>query len=30
MIVNLVGVHFIGIIGSQIFWGGMPRLPIGG
>jgi phospholipid/cholesterol/gamma-HCH transport system permease protein len=30
MIVNLVGVHFIGIIGSQVFWGGSPRLPIGG
>ncbi|MGE4425150.1 MAG: MlaE family ABC transporter permease [Solirubrobacteraceae bacterium] len=30
MIVNLIGVHFIGIIGSQIFWGGTPRLPIGG
>ncbi|EHN11282.1 putative ABC transport system permease protein [Patulibacter medicamentivorans] len=30
MIVNLVGVHFIGIVGSQIFWGGTPRLPIGG
>jgi len=30
MIVNLVGVHFIGIVGSQIFWGGVPRLPIGG
>ncbi len=30
MIVNLVGVHFIGIIGSQVFWGGTPRLPIGG
>ena len=30
MIANLVGVHFIGILGSQIFWGGTPRLPIGG
>jgi phospholipid/cholesterol/gamma-HCH transport system permease protein len=30
MIVNLIGVHFIGIVGSQIFWGGIPRLPIGG
>ena len=30
MIVNLVGVHFIGILGSQLFWGGSPRLPIGG
>jgi phospholipid/cholesterol/gamma-HCH transport system permease protein len=30
MIVNLVGVHVIGILGSQLFWGGHPRLPIGG
>ena len=30
MIVNLVGVHFIGIIGSQLFWGGNPHLAIGG
>lgn len=30
MIVNLIGVHVIGIIGSQLFWGGVPRLPIGG
>jgi phospholipid/cholesterol/gamma-HCH transport system permease protein len=30
MIANLIGVHFIGILGSQLFWGGTPRLPIGG
>lgn len=30
MMVNLVGVHVIGIIGSQIFWAGNPRLPFGG
>jgi phospholipid/cholesterol/gamma-HCH transport system permease protein len=30
MAVNLVGVHFIGLVGSQLFWGGVPRLPIGG
>ncbi len=30
MVVNLIGVHVIGIIGSQLFWGGIPRLPIGG
>ena len=30
MIVNLIGVHVIGILGSQLFWGGVPRLPIGG
>jgi phospholipid/cholesterol/gamma-HCH transport system permease protein len=30
MVVNLVGIHVIGILGSQLFWGGIPRLPIGG
>jgi len=30
MIVNLIGIHAIGILGSQLFWGGAPRLPIGG
>jgi phospholipid/cholesterol/gamma-HCH transport system permease protein len=30
MVVNLVGVHAIGILGSQLFWGGAPRLPMGG
>jgi phospholipid/cholesterol/gamma-HCH transport system permease protein len=30
MVVNLVGIHLIGILGSQLFWGGEPRLPIGG
>jgi len=30
MVVNLLGVHVIGILGSQLFWGGVPRLPIGG
>jgi phospholipid/cholesterol/gamma-HCH transport system permease protein len=30
MVVNLIGVHAIGILGSQLFWGGVPRLPIGG
>jgi phospholipid/cholesterol/gamma-HCH transport system permease protein len=30
MVVNLLGVHVIGILGSQLFWGGLPRLPIGG
>ena len=30
MIVNLIGIHVIGILGSQLFWGGAPRLPIGG
>lgn len=30
MVVNLIGIHFIGIAGSQLFWGGDPQLPIGG
>ncbi|MCW2983848.1 MAG: putative transport system permease protein [Conexibacter sp.] len=30
MVINLLGVHVIGILGSQLFWGGVPRLPIGG
>jgi phospholipid/cholesterol/gamma-HCH transport system permease protein len=30
MIINLVGVHVIGILGSQLFWGEAPRLAIGG
>jgi phospholipid/cholesterol/gamma-HCH transport system permease protein len=30
MVVNLIGIHVIGILGSQLFWGGTPRLPIGG
>jgi phospholipid/cholesterol/gamma-HCH transport system permease protein len=30
MVVNLIGVHVIGILASQLFWGGTPRLPIGG
>jgi phospholipid/cholesterol/gamma-HCH transport system permease protein len=30
MMVNLLGVQTIGIIGSQLFWGGSPKLPIGG
>ncbi len=30
MIVNLLGIHAIGILGTQLFWGGVPRLPIGG
>jgi phospholipid/cholesterol/gamma-HCH transport system permease protein len=30
MVINLIGVHFIGILGSELFWGGTPRLPIGG
>jgi phospholipid/cholesterol/gamma-HCH transport system permease protein len=30
MLVSLIGVHVIGIAGSQLFWGGSARLPIGG
>jgi phospholipid/cholesterol/gamma-HCH transport system permease protein len=30
MVVNLVLVHLIGMIGTQIFWGANPRAPIGG
>jgi phospholipid/cholesterol/gamma-HCH transport system permease protein len=30
MVVNLIGIHVIGILGSQLFWGGSPHLPIGG
>ena len=30
MVVNLMGVQVIGILGSQLFWGGAPRVAIGG
>jgi len=30
MVVNILGVHLIGLLGTQIFWGGNPRSPIGG
>jgi phospholipid/cholesterol/gamma-HCH transport system permease protein len=30
MVVNLVLVHLIGMVGTQIFWGADPRAPIGG
>jgi phospholipid/cholesterol/gamma-HCH transport system permease protein len=30
MAVNLLGVHVIGLLGSQLFWGGNARAPIGG
>jgi phospholipid/cholesterol/gamma-HCH transport system permease protein len=30
MVFNVVGVHLVGMIGTQIFWGGNPRAPIGG
>lgn len=30
MAVNLVGIHVIGVLTSQLFWGGAANLPIGG
>src|SRR3977135_2529849 len=30
MVLNLVLVHIIGALGTQIFWGANPRAPIGG
>jgi phospholipid/cholesterol/gamma-HCH transport system permease protein len=30
MVVNIIGVHLIGLLGTQVFWGGNPRSPIGG
>jgi phospholipid/cholesterol/gamma-HCH transport system permease protein len=30
MLTNIIGIHFIGILGTQIFWGGNARAPIGG
>jgi len=30
MVVNLVMVHLIGMLGTQLFWGANPRAPIGG
>ncbi|HEY1689817.1 MAG TPA: ABC transporter permease [Solirubrobacteraceae bacterium] len=30
MVLNLVLVHLIGMLGTQIFWGSNPRAPIGG
>jgi phospholipid/cholesterol/gamma-HCH transport system permease protein len=30
MVLNLVAVTFIGMFGTQVFWGGNPRAPIGG
>jgi len=30
MVVNIVLVHIIGMFGTQLFWGGNPRAPIGG
>jgi phospholipid/cholesterol/gamma-HCH transport system permease protein len=30
MVLNIVGVHLIGMLGTQLFWGANPRAPIGG
>ncbi|HVS29069.1 MAG TPA: ABC transporter permease [Solirubrobacteraceae bacterium] len=30
MVVNILGVHAIGLVGTQVFWGGNARAPIGG
>jgi phospholipid/cholesterol/gamma-HCH transport system permease protein len=30
MVANILGVHLIGMVGTQLFWGGNPRAPIGG
>jgi phospholipid/cholesterol/gamma-HCH transport system permease protein len=30
MVLNLIGVHVIGMLGTQLFWGANPRAPIGG
>jgi phospholipid/cholesterol/gamma-HCH transport system permease protein len=30
MVANIVGVHLVGMLGTQVFWGANPRAPIGG
>ncbi len=30
MVLNLVAVHLVGMLGTQLFWGANPRAPIGG
>jgi phospholipid/cholesterol/gamma-HCH transport system permease protein len=30
MVVNIVSVHVVGMLGTQLFWGANPRAPIGG
>ena len=30
MVLNLVLIHLIGMLGTQVFWGANPRAPIGG
>ena len=30
MVANILGIHIIGLVGTQVFWGGNARAPIGG
>jgi phospholipid/cholesterol/gamma-HCH transport system permease protein len=30
MVFNIVAVHILGMLGTVIFWGANPRVPIGG
>jgi len=30
MVANIIGIHLIGMVGTQLFWGSNPRSPIGG
>jgi phospholipid/cholesterol/gamma-HCH transport system permease protein len=30
MVANIIGIHLIGLVGTQAFWGNDPRSPIGG
>jgi phospholipid/cholesterol/gamma-HCH transport system permease protein len=30
MVANIIGIHLIGLVGTQLFWGGKPNSPIGG
>ena len=30
LFVNILGIHLIGLVGTQLFWGGNARTPIGG
>ncbi len=30
MVANIIGIHAIGMLGTQLFWGGNARAPIGG
>jgi phospholipid/cholesterol/gamma-HCH transport system permease protein len=30
MVLNLILIHLIGMFGTQVFWGGNARAPVGG